>query len=273
MNHKRIQRNKLPNYEYKLYMSKINQFQTAFTDSAVSLYKEVPNESTRKFAFIASTDMMDRAGDVIEMDAWRKTLREWKTRGDVPIFWQHKAEYSIGKCTKLRLTKEGLVGEAELNMEDDDATKVWNKMKGGSVQFISIGGMVKNAVWMEPAVQAKTGVWRKITEMDLMEISLVANPANPQARVTQLSKAMDLGFGEEEAEEVFFGKKVVAKESDVEVEQEDKSTEAECVAVESEELNDKIAELSDVMVKFSEAVHLRRLRDAAVFQRHNPKGE
>ena len=251
-------------------MDTINQFQTAFTDSALSLYKEAPEqESTRRFAFIASTESMDRAGDVIERGAWSKTIREWKTRGDVPIFWQHKAEYSIGKVTKLRLTARGLVGEAELNMDDEDATKVWNKMKAGSVQFISIGGMVKSSEWMDPQVRAKTGVWRKITEMDLMEISLVANPANPTCRVTELKKAMETGFGDEVSDdEVFFGRKVVAKESEVEVEQDEKSTEAECMAVESEELNDKISELSDVMVKFSEAVHLRRLRDAAKFQRH-----
>ena len=251
-------------------MEKINKFQTAFTDSAVSLYKEAPDESTRRFAFVASTEMLDRSGDVIERGAWRKTLKEWKGRGDVPIFWQHRAEYAIGKCMNLKLTSEGLVGEAVLNMDDEDATKVWNKMKGGSVQFISIGGMVKKAEWVDPDVRAKTGVWRKITEMDLMEISLVANPANPSARVTQLAKAMDEGFEEDdEASEMLFGKKVVAKESDVEEE----STEAECAVVESEELNDKISELSDMMVKFSEAVHLRRLRDAAKFQRHNPKGE
>ena len=249
-------------------MNKINQFQTSFTDSAVSLYKEVGDESTRRFAFIASTEMLDRGGDVIERGAWRKTLKEWKGRGDVPIFWQHNAKYSVGKCLNLKLTREGLVGEAVLNMDDEDATKVWNKMKGGSIQFISIGGMVKKAEWMSMEERAKTGVMRKITEMDLMEISLVANPANPSARITQLAKAMENGFeDEDESEEMLFGKKVVSKESDEE------STEAECAAVESEELNDKISELSDMMVKFSEAVHLRRLQDAAKFQRHNPKGE
>jgi HK97 family phage prohead protease len=109
----------------------------------------------------------DRSGDVVRKGAFRASL----TRGhDVPLLWQHKAGAVVGRIEHLSEDERGLRVIASL--ADDRAAAL---MVRKTVDGLSFGYRVREA-------SSGRGL-RELIELDLVEVSLVAHPMQPRARV------------------------------------------------------------------------------------------
>ena len=133
--------------------------------------KEVSPEG--KFSGMASVyDLVDYGGDVVRPGAFSKTVQEQKT---VPILLQHSSRMPIGLGT-LKEVQGGLMIEGQMDMDDPDAVKTFNKMKLKILKGLSIGfTTIKDNI-------LNSGI-RELLEVKLWEVSVVLFPMNPAAQV------------------------------------------------------------------------------------------
>ena len=117
--------------------------------------------SVRFAGYAAVFDAPDRGGDVVRRGAFRAP-------GTVPLLWQH-AGAPVGAIETLGEDSRGLrvIGRVE------DA-RLARLVAAGAVNGLSFGYRVR---------AARKGRHREITGLELMEVSLVASPMQPLARV------------------------------------------------------------------------------------------
>jgi len=121
--------------------------------------------------YAAIFDQIDRGGDVVRPGAFARSL---KAGCCVPLLWQHQAGRPIGRIEYLKEDGRGLRVIARVT---DEA--VAGRLKAGAVQGLSFGYRVRAAEGADP---------RELTDLDLVEVSLVTFPMQPKARVHAVSK-------------------------------------------------------------------------------------
>jgi len=135
--------------------------------------KDVEEEGVIQVA-IASDGIIDREGESIDPEGW-----EFKNFMKNPmLLWGHNSrEYRppIGKVVKLWFEGDGdkktLMFTPKFDMKDKFAVEIYRKMKDGFLNAFSVGFI--------PMEQDGT----TYTKSELIEISAVAVPANPNALV------------------------------------------------------------------------------------------
>lgn len=132
---------------------------------------------------------VDKGGDVVEYGAFGKSLELWEKSGrSVPTLWQHKADEPIGAWSNLQEDKHGLMGDSDLWIEDAPYARIAHKgMKTKTITGLSIGYRIKR-----DSYDKKTGV-TTLHELDLVEISVVTNPMNDAARMTDVKSMIEAG--------------------------------------------------------------------------------
>ena len=120
----------------------------------------------------------DLGNDIIESGAFSKSLARKPARA-VKMLYQHNASQPIGVFTEILEDDQGLRVKGKLAMGTQMGREVYELMKMGAIDGLSIGYRVseKGATW------DNGGKIRRIKEVDLMEISAVTFPMNPKARV------------------------------------------------------------------------------------------
>lgn len=114
----------------------------------------------------------DRVGDMIEKGAISAPAA-------VPMLWAHDQAQVIGVWDQITETAEGLTIKGKLLVDDvERAREVRAMIRAGAVSGLSIGFVAKNAT--------RSGKGRKITALDLHEVSIVAVPCHPGAKITSL---------------------------------------------------------------------------------------
>ena len=113
----------------------------------------------------------DSGGDVIKPGAFAASLAGMR---DVPLLWQHKAGAVIGRVEHLSEDKRGLRVIAALG-RGEAARRAAKLLTAKRLDGLSFGYRVRQA-------DKKDGL-RELVELDLVEISLVAEPMQPRARV------------------------------------------------------------------------------------------
>jgi hypothetical protein len=109
----------------------------------------------------------DKGGDVVRKGA---LLRALERAGEVPLLWQHRAGAVIGRIEHLSEDRRGLRVIASVG--DERASRLLGSAK---VDGLSFNYRVREA--------KSSGGLRELVELDLVEVSLVANPMQPKARV------------------------------------------------------------------------------------------
>lgn len=112
--------------------------------------------------YAALWDRPDRAGDVFRAGAFAE--------GTVPLLWQHRGA-PVGRVT-VRADATGLSADGEI-----DDPRIADLVRCGALDGLSVG--------YRPRV-VQTGAWREILLAELVEVSLVAQPMQPGARVTEV---------------------------------------------------------------------------------------
>lgn len=137
--------------------------------------KEINIESRTLTAY-ASTADMDRDGEVISPDAWRKTIQQFQS---VPLIWAHDYRIPpIGRATDFEIDGRGLKFRAEF-ATTEFANEIWGLYRDKYLNSFSVGFIPKQAT----EGQQRHEPARTFTEAELLEISAVAVPANPFATV------------------------------------------------------------------------------------------
>jgi uncharacterized protein len=101
-------------------------------------------------------DRVDRGGDIIRRGAFASAS------APVPLYWQHDPRRRIGTVERLAEDARGLrvVGRADGPVAEGAGLSFGYRVKG-----------------------MKVGTYRELTDVELVEVSLVRNPMQPLARV------------------------------------------------------------------------------------------
>ncbi len=132
----------------------------------------------------------DLGNDVIESGAFAKSLKRRKPQ-NVKLLYQHKSDMPIGVFDEIREDDHGLVVKGRLALKTQAGAEAYELLKMGALDGLSIGFRVNP----KEVSYDKRGNKRIIKEVDLMEVSLVTFPMNPQATVRSV-KGEDISIRE-----------------------------------------------------------------------------
>jgi HK97 family phage prohead protease len=132
-----------------------------------------PTDKPRvRFAgYAAVFDALDRGGDVIRPGAFTRTL---KMGEQVPLLWQHRGGEIVGRIETLREDKRGLRVIGTLDAETAK-TALGRQMRKRLIDGLSFGYQVRQS-------KQANGI-RELIDLDLVEVSVVARPMQPLARI------------------------------------------------------------------------------------------
>lgn len=128
----------------------------------------------------ASTNGLDRAGDIIESEAWMKGGLE-NFKNNPIILFNHDYNKPIGRATGLEVTDTGLEISAKISKAAGDITQL---VKDGVLGAFSVGFRCKDSEYMTE----HDGY--KIKDAELFEVSVVSVPCN-QGATFGLAKSFD----------------------------------------------------------------------------------
>ena len=120
----------------------------------------------------------DLGNDVMMDGAFAKSIASKGARG-VKLLYQHKADEPIGVFDEIIEDRKGLKVKGRLAMGTQKGKEVYELMKMGAIDGLSIGYRVSP----KGAHYDEKGKRRMLKEVDLMEISAVTFPMNPRARI------------------------------------------------------------------------------------------
>lgn len=119
----------------------------------------------------------DSYGDVIEKGAFADTLKSGRR---VLMLDSHNAAAVIGKWKEMKEDDRGLFVRGEFTPNHTRAADVYASMKHGAVNGMSIGFRIpKGGAEFDEDTEVRT-----ISRIDLIEVSVVAMPANEMAMVS-----------------------------------------------------------------------------------------
>ena len=128
----------------------------------------------------ASTDALDRAGDIIEGNAWTKGGLD-NFKNNPVILFNHNYDRPIGRAKEIGVTENGLELTARISKS---AGEIKDLIKDGVLGAFSVGFKVKDADYI-----SETDGY-KIKDAELFEVSVVSVPCN-QSAVFSLAKSFD----------------------------------------------------------------------------------
>ena len=144
------------------------------------------NEDTRSISYLVSDETVDRMGDIIKVKGW--DLSSYKQ--NPVVLWSHDGSNTppIGKASNVRRR----YGPARLTADIEFAPKeafefadtIYQLAARGFIKATSVGFMPTESAEVDEKKREKLGLGpygQLYTGAELMEISVVAVPANPSA--------------------------------------------------------------------------------------------
>lgn len=140
-------------------------------------------EKTRVFSGYASVfGGVDSYGDTIVAGAYKDTISNRER--PIQLRWNHYGPV-IGKWTRIEEDERGLLVEGELTPGHSVAEDAFALLKHGSVNGLSIGYRIP-----EGGAEVKDGI-RYLSQVDLVEISVVESPADIAATIGDVKSAIE----------------------------------------------------------------------------------
>ena len=137
--------------------------------------------SRGEFKGYASSYNTDRERDQIMPGAFEGTLKMWRQRKKLPpLLWHHDTQKPIGFWRVMHEDTKGLWVEGTLILSLQQGNEVYQMMKAGILDGLSVGFQTVVSK-CDPKAQV-----RKIFQLNLFEISVVTTPANPDAQITNV---------------------------------------------------------------------------------------
>jgi HK97 family phage prohead protease len=136
---------------------------------------------------VASLEEIDRDGEIIAMEAFDDSLKQWLTN---PII-RFKHTDPIGKgianaCFVDKSSKEFIV-TAYITDKTEKSREAWGLIEDGIIKSFSVGGKVLERVGIKSGAGKDI---QKITKMELYEVSVVDIPSNRKSFFEVIAKSM-----------------------------------------------------------------------------------
>ena len=184
---------------------------------AVVFKTEKETNGERIFTSIISTSDVDRDGEVVIPHGM--ISKEFET--NPIVVWNH--DYNnppIGKCLELKRENGKLIAISQLAKDVPMADTLWKLMEQGILHGVSIGFMPTQDGAREPTKKDKEdfgeGVQKVYNKWKLLEYSLVTLPANQNAVVISVGKAIKKGIvTAEEVKSVFGDLEIPVEEEEI----------------------------------------------------------
>jgi HK97 family phage prohead protease len=155
----------------------------------------VTADGKRTATFVASDESVDRYGDIVRASGW--DLRNFRINN--VLLWSHQSrEPPIGKVPDIHVEGTRLIASVEFRPEGDNAIAddVYKGLQGGFINAVSVGFLPTqkpNMLWAEDDPKhEKWPTGYEYVGQELLELSVVPVPANPQA----LALARSLAFSD-----------------------------------------------------------------------------
>lgn len=148
----------------------------------VALAIKSADDDTGTFTGLASVfDNLDAHGDIVRPGAFAKSLESGQP---IPLLWEHKADDPrnyVGDVVTAVETDEGLAITGKFDLDSEFGKSAYRNVKGRRVSGLSIGYAIRNS--------AKTAAGHELTDLELVEVSVVARGANDRALVSSVKSA------------------------------------------------------------------------------------
>ena len=155
------------------------------------MFVETKQNDDDTMTFIGSTEDIDRDGEVIRASGW--DLKNFK-KNPVVLFGHNHFALPIGKSLETWVDDDKLKFKVKFASEEANplAGSVKKLIKEGIIKSTSVGFIPKK--WEDGDTQDPKGPRRIYTKQELLELSIVPIPANPNAVLT--SKAFGQALAE-----------------------------------------------------------------------------
>ena len=147
--------------------------------------------------FIASTSASDRYGDVVDQESWK--LDNYKNNPVIQVDHDYRADATVGRATSATVQDGALVIEVQWG-KGARAQEIAEKVKDGLLNAVSVGFMPGRASRRSEfpadhpyyADKATNLYGMAYFDSELLEVSVVAVPANAEALAQRAAPAIDL---------------------------------------------------------------------------------
>lgn len=126
----------------------------------------------------------DSGGDIVERGAFAQTLKS-RPAQSVKMLLQHDMAQPVGIWTDLKEDDRGLWAKGRLLLTTTIGRETHEFLKAGALDGLSIGFRT-----VKSSVDKRTGA-RRLTQIELFEISIVTFPLNEQTRVASVKTEFD----------------------------------------------------------------------------------
>lgn len=127
-------------------------------------------------AIVSVFGNVDLIGDRVVKGAFERNLKEWEASGDpIPVVFSHRwddLDSHIGKVLQAEERDEGLWVKGQLDMEDEDARKVWRLMSDRRIKEFSFAYNVRRE---RPGDDGAN----ELVDLDIIEVGPTLKGMNP----------------------------------------------------------------------------------------------
>lgn len=147
--------------------------------------KEFHDGENRTLTGIATSPRVDRVGDIVEPMGVQVS-------DDIPLFLHHDSRLVVGRAKFGKPTKAGIPFEASIPNVTEEGTlkarvdEAWQSVKYRLITAVSIGFRA-----LEGKAERIKGGGVRYLETEVMELSLVPIPAQPDAVISQFKSMSD----------------------------------------------------------------------------------
>ena len=160
------------------------------------------DDGNKTFVATASTEDEDRDKDIIRQEGW--DLKNFKKNPMIP--WSHNY-WGVPVARSLKTwvdkTAKTLLFKPQFDADDEQSMKIFNKYKKGFLTSFSVGFRGIKFEYRDDENRWMGGI--EFLQQELLEISAVTIPANPNATVslngdTDMQNLLQLGYSQKFAE-------------------------------------------------------------------------
>lgn len=138
----------------------------------------ITQHGNKIYGYASVFGIVDKHNDIISAGAFKKSIAYFEKGRKIALLWQHKFDNPIGVINLLVEDEYGLYVEATISNSTQQGREAYELIKSGVINGLSVGYQLVDYHYKENVK------YRHITDLDLIEISLVTFPANNYAVIT-----------------------------------------------------------------------------------------
>lgn len=136
-----------------------------------------PDEAGAFTGYAARFQERNAHNEIVERGAFKRTIAEHAARGFMPpLLMHHDPRHVVGSWVTMTEDGEGLAVTGQFAMRTTAGREAYELVKAGALTGVSVG-------FRERAGRAGGGGVRILTDIELVEVSLVALPSADRARI------------------------------------------------------------------------------------------